>query len=80
MPFLRSDLCGDPDACTNHKILVFYSVLSLQLNRMCCLCNVCLSRRHIFADCPTYVISKAHFRVTCPSEMLRDDCDVLHRV
>ena len=66
MSFLRSDRCGDPDACTNHKILVFYSVLSLQLNRMCSLCNVCLSRWHIVAECPPYVISNAHFRVRCP--------------
>lgn len=41
MSFLRSNRCGDPDAPTNHKILVFCFILSLQLNRMCCLCNVC---------------------------------------
>jgi len=66
MSFLRSDRCGDTDACTNHKILVFYSVLSLQLNRMCCLCNACLSRQHIIADCPSYVISNAHFAFGAP--------------
>jgi hypothetical protein len=63
MSFLRSDRCGDPDACTNHKILVFYSVLSLQLKIMCCLGTVCLSHRHFVADCPTYVISNGNFRI-----------------